>query len=729
MLSKPALFRDFYASKKAQRANAHLTKAQDLIAVHGRPFATYKCIKEVAHLTKVNGIDSPVVFHSLADITQPRNEDDPFSIASWPCVLTGLLKSVTVCKISQKELFKVVQVNKRYSVIDLWNVKSLQDFNELVPLPTDDTPEFDMIEMRNSVPIPPFMFRELTKAQAWGTDHIALEAVKAMKEMMAESAELEIIMDDQEKLDIQEVPEDSTPEYLELQRVENEGKQSELNKSWQQLAEKCGLGAVLFFLNFDDANKVTFENVTHFPSVAETAFDSITSKLSSIFTVEGDQFTVMQDTMASTAQASPVQQDDDDSIIEDYYHGTATGSKRQPANDLPAPPAKRPAPISSQASEFKEFLSALTESEWKGKKKVSELTTTALLLGGSINGLVPADEVPTTGMDILQPSTENEAALIFRRAFARLGHPLTRLQSAQIKDIRAFDVSWDKNEVPKGMSNLCNKMYRSETQNIDQAHLSIIQAKQDSNTSLTDAEVLKLTKHTYHLPTTLVPLMRSLKTQLCLLKMFFGPNAFVCVTYQELMEKLAMCEQDMESMIAEEPMFPTYLLLRVDVVIRKFLSSVVLADHINSVSFKCIRGLETIGDEIEYDRFLKPTLPPWVSEISNSNLNSTESDTKPPPTGGRGGGKKTPKEGKQGKMIRNTAVPARLQLSRDEYTNKLANLQHKGTRPAKCVKWHCRGVCFDKCRLAVEGKPGHQPLTKAEEDEMYEFLKLNGLGK
>jgi hypothetical protein len=154
-----------------------------------------------------------------------------------------------------------------------------------------------------------------------------------------------------------------------------------------------------------------------------------------------------------------------------------------------------------------------------------------------------------------------------------------------------------------------------------------------------------------------------------------------------------------------------------------------LADHINSVSFKCIHGLETIGDEIEYDRFLKPTLPPWVSEISNSNLNTPESDAKPSPTGGKGGGKKTPKEGKQGKMIRNNAVPARLQLSRDDYTNKLANLQHKGTRPAKCVKWHCRGVCFDKCRFSVDGKPGHQPLTKAEEDEMYAFLKLNGLGK
>ena len=114
-------------------------------------------------------------------------------------------------------------------------------------------------------------------------------------------------------------------------------------------------------------------------------------------------------------------------------------------------------------------------------------------------------------------------------------------------------------------------MYSNETRNLDQTHLAIIQAKEDSNTPLTDADVIKLTKHTYHLPTTLVPLMRSLKTQLCLLKMFFGPNAFVCVSYQELMDKLVLCEQDMESMIAEDSMFPTHLLLRVDTVIRKFI--------------------------------------------------------------------------------------------------------------------------------------------------------------
>ena len=90
--------------------------------------------------------------------------------------------------------------------------------------------------------------------------------------------------------------------------------------------------------------------------------------------------------------------------------------------------------------------------------------------------------------------------------------------------------------------------------------------------------------------------------------------------------------------------------------------------------------------KIEYDRFLKPILPPWISEISNSNF--PDPDSKPTPTGGpKWGGKRRPKEGKQGKLIHNNAVPARLQISREEYKDNLAHLKHKGTRPAKCVKW------------------------------------------
>jgi hypothetical protein len=729
MLIKPALFRHYFASKKAQQANARLIKAEKLITKSGRPFATYKCIKEVAHLTKIVGDDEPLLFHSLADLTQPREEDESFSIASWQCVLTGFGDTVRVCKINQKELFKKVQVSDRYSVVDLFKVGSQEDVKALEPLQKNVAQEFDMTEMRNSVAIPPYMFKELTKAGSWDLDTLALEAIKAMKDMMMEASELEDILTEQMALDVPIVSNDASPEELNQKKVDNESKQALLNKKWQRLAEKCGLGAVLFFLNYEDANAVTFENITHIPSIAEATFDIITSKLSSIFTVEGYKFTLLKEERNQYRRASPVQQGDDESFDDIFAHGSEDPlprSKRPATMDSSAPQAKRPTPSSGLASQVKDFFTALTESDWSSKKKVNQLTVNALLFGASINGLTAASEVPTTGMDILQASSDHEASILITRAFAKLQHPMGHLTSAQTKAFRMFDITWDKNEPPKGMSNLCNKMYSNETKNLDQTHLAIIQAKQDSNTPLTDADVIKLTKHTYHLPTTLVPLMRSLKTQLCLLKMFFGPDAFVCVSYQELMNKLVLCEQDMESMIAEDSMFPTHLLLRVDTVIRKFLKSVVLADHINMVSFKSLSGLGRIGEEIEDDRFLKPTVQPWISEISNSN--SSEPDPKPSPSGPKKG-KGKGKEGKQGKMIRNEAVSSRLQISRSDYDDNLANLKHKGNRPSKCVKWHCRGVCFDQCKGVIKGRDGHDALSKAEEDEMFKFLQINGLRK
>ena len=111
MTSKPAFFSDYYASRKSQGANDHLDKVNALIKANGRSFATYKCLKEVVHLTKVEGFPEPLAFHSLIDITQPRGNDDPFSIASWHCVLSGFKETIRVYKVNQKDLFQRVQVN------------------------------------------------------------------------------------------------------------------------------------------------------------------------------------------------------------------------------------------------------------------------------------------------------------------------------------------------------------------------------------------------------------------------------------------------------------------------------------------------------------------------------------------------------------------------------------------------------------------------------------------
>jgi hypothetical protein len=109
----------------------------------------------------------------------------------------------------------------------------------------------------------------------------------------------------------------------------------------------------------------------------------------------------------------------------------------------------------------------------------------------------------------------------------------------------------------------------------------------------------------------------SLKTQMCLLQIFFGPNAFVSIMYKEFLTKLEGCEQDLEMMIARDSLFPTHLLLRVDNVIRIFLDAVVVEDHINGIPFSCLSELQAIYLEIAMDNFLTPTVPKWISPVSN----------------------------------------------------------------------------------------------------------------
>jgi hypothetical protein len=115
---------------------------------------------------------------------------------------------------------------------------------------------------------------------------------------------------------------------------------------------------------------------------------------------------------------------------------------------------------------------------------------------------------------------------------------------------------WSRNELPQGASNRSNKLWSGEIDTSDD--MVKIRAKEESNTPLPEADVSKLTKNTYHLPTKLVPMLRSLKIQMCILKIFFGPDAFVSICYQEFMDKLATCEQDMETMITEDSTLLTY---------------------------------------------------------------------------------------------------------------------------------------------------------------------------
>ena len=285
-------------------------------------------------------------------------------------------------------------------------------------------------------------------------------------------------------------------------------------------------------------------------------------------------------------------------------------TKRKAPSDLPSAPAKKPATDSNNDSILERLVAALeANSEKEAKTRVSEEVKQSLLLGGSINGITPANEVPTTGMAILSSTSEAQASMLLTRAFRKLHHPLARFSPAQVKAIRSFRVSWSRNELPQGLSNLCNKQRSAEIDTSDD--MVKIRAKEETNTPLTEAEV--------SLPTKLVPMVRSLKTQMCLLQIFFGPNAFVSIMYKEFLNKLEGCEQDLEMMIARDSLFPTHLLLRVDNVIRIFLDAVVVEDHINGIPFSCLSELQAIYLEIAMDNFLTPTVPKWISPVSNSS--------------------------------------------------------------------------------------------------------------
>jgi hypothetical protein len=102
--------------------------------------------------------------------------------------------------------------------------------------------------------------------------------------------------------------------------------------------------------------------------MGDSTFDIITSKLSSIFAVTGDEFTLMRDERTSTSRSLSVRQVDeqlfDDESSQERIEDPQPRPKRQATIDMSAPNAKRPTPQSSVTSEFKEFLSALTESDF-----------------------------------------------------------------------------------------------------------------------------------------------------------------------------------------------------------------------------------------------------------------------------------------------------------------------------------------------------------------------------
>ena len=447
-------------------------------------------------MTKVENHTSPIFFHSLFEPAQPRKENESWSTTTWHCALTGLFDEVKVIKIHQTKQFQRVTVNHRYSVPDLLQVSSAADLSSLVPIKSGEQKEFTMSDMRNSVPVPPFILQELLAVENWTTASLALAAAQAMRAIMYESEEIEDLAAEQEVLDTPQNKERPLS-ALSREHKENQKKQAALNKQWQKLAEECGLGVVLFLLNFDEANETVFENVTTYPSVTEEAWELISSKVSTVYSIEEGSFKAIKDAVPQL-KTGQHQSDSDsyESIPSDDDDSPPLPLKRKAISNLPPAPAKKPATESNNDSILERLVAALeAKSEKEAKTKVSDEVKQALLLGGSINDITPADEVPTTGMEILSSTSEAQAMMLLTRSFRKLEHPLVRFAPPQVKAIRTFRVSWSRNELPQGLSNLCNKQSSAE---IDTSEDMVkIRAKEETNTPLTEAEVSNLTKNTY----------------------------------------------------------------------------------------------------------------------------------------------------------------------------------------------------------------------------------------
>ena len=66
----------------------------------------------------------------------------------------------------------------------------------------------------------------------------------------------------------------------------------------------------------------------------------------------------------------------------------------------------------------------------------------------------------------------------------------------------------------------------------------LIQAKIDTNTDLTNADITKVTKNDVYFPQKLVPTLRNMRSQYLILKAFFGANVHMVRKYDEFINFL-----------------------------------------------------------------------------------------------------------------------------------------------------------------------------------------------
>ena len=753
---KPSVFIDYFSTENVESLTDLQEKIDDTfesVERAGMGWSKWAKMRSTDFLTKSSDNPLPLFFHSLFNIDAQIGNESTYK--EHNIVLTGFLDRIGVFKVNKTTLFGSSTQGARYSVLDI--LKAITDDQKvsIPPLQENEHPELKLskaMEPRNAIAIPPLMADALIAVKDKSLANLLIAAVSAFNTSMFDSEETGSLYAQETEFD--KVPEQLTSSTEAQIRARAEAKSQErstLNKSWQQLGEKCGLQVVIYLLNFGSHTPIVMENAYKSTAVLREALTIISSRISGNYSavpeemdITADNTVMIDDSMPSL----PASTNDPGAPA-----SLATGPTPSPVPMLPPRPVnpvqvpQPPNPFPTQTNEygvkrsaapsftpqdpFRSFRShaigasafddRINEMFYRGLAakhdvRISENTQRSILHGASPCGHQPATDAPLTGVQILTSTSEAQAQIIIVQAMEAMNFPFYNLSSAQIKAMRSFALAWFPFQPPSGLSVFCNRIWCHDSNN--NSELLIIDVKRDYNREITDQEISKLTTNHIVIPKSYMDTIRAMQTQLHLLKMFFGHDSLICSTYEDFITEIQRIGVAIERSIAVDDKFSTYLLLRVDSVVRKIVHHIVHSSEFNPQHFRALGEFTRILDEIENERFTCPMIPNWISpfEISKTKI---ETEAKKTP-------KKTPKgdDNPKKEMIRKESVVPRIKISDQEFDKHIKN-KHLRSRPTACVRWHARGWCFAGCNTIKT----HDKLSKKDEDEIFDFLVKVGIKK
>ena len=750
LATKPNLFVDYFQADASGSTNQRISdRFKDSVESlrTGSPWSKCLKLRKTVFLTRKTDDPQPLLLHSLFNVDLQKED------GAWKehnIAMSGFHDRIGVWKVPKADMFKSVDQGARYKVLDILHAATDEERANISPLEGNELPEFKLSDVRNSVPIPPSMIESILAPKDPSIANLTIAAIQSFQDCMYEASESRVLFEAEDKLKQSpaEKPSSSTSAQIAAEEDKRKADRATLNKKWQKLADSCGIAVVIYLLNFKNVHALKVDNAFKEDEIVAEALNIISSRISGHFEALGDQ-------MELTAVATVEIKDD-----EPYVQPPAP-TQLPPVGGIPVqrptsastsslaavPPAisnKRPAHPSfvpqdqsrtfrypeAGVSSFDERINEMCYRKYvnQGENRISEAIKRSILAGASPCGTTPAIEAPMTGIQIMTSSTDHEASIIVVQAFEAMEFPFHNISQAQIKAMKQFGIAWFQLGVPKGLSVFCNVTWSATSADMCD-ELLVIDVKREFNRDLTDQEISKLTKNHIVIPTTFTDTIRAMQTQLHLLKMFFGDGSLLCQTYEDFITNINLMAVMMEREIAQDDRFPAYLLLRVDGVIRRVVYGIVHQAMFHKIPFHVLAELGRIQDELENERYLRPTLPPWILTFENSKSdqrkleNETSNNDRNGKGKGKGKGKGNDKEGKPGMIYKDSVLP-RIKITDDEF-DEIIKKKFITCRPTACIKWHARGWCWSGCSK----KKTHDSLSKQHEDEIFAFLQKTGIKK